>query len=150
MKSYFTAVAARNSRQEAARQEAERLFESLRPKRCAETGDPIKVIFPRRFPAGGFIVAALIPVDTESIQTFSQISAAHARYHFPPVIINTADDGRRLRLIWRFREEVPGDNSKLLEIATAIARWAKDIFNRKAIVCPGDGVVAMRIKLSVE
>ena len=147
MASYFTCAAARHARKEA-QKEANQLFRNLRRK-CPKREEAVRVIYPRRFPLGECIVAVLAPIDIESMQIFGKFCRAHAHYRYPPVV--TSDGyGRWLRLVWRFPEVSCHDATKLLQIAVKIAKWAEEMFARKAIVYPEDGIVATRIKLSLE
>ena len=135
--------------QQQARKEMELLFLNLRDKRRRVSEGPVKIIYPKRFHPGHFIIAALVPIDTETIHVVGSLCRAHKDYHYPPVIINSGGE-RRLRLIWRFPEVSARNGSELLQLARDIAKWAEDLFNRKAIVFPDSGIVATRLRLCIE
>lgn len=132
-----------------ARREAWRLFRDLRRRCNPQKEEAIRIVFPQRFPVGKGIVAALVPIDAETIQMVGNIARAHRGYHYPPALINSGGE-RRLRLIWRFPGVCSCDSRTLLQIATGIAAWAEDLFARKAIVFPDDGLVATRLRLRIE
>ena len=130
-----------------AKEEAERLFRALRRNHRKE--EPVRVIYPKRFHPGHFIIGVLIPIDDEPMRLSGLLSRAHAGYHYPPAIINSGGE-RRLRLIWRFPRVNPGDDGQLYRLASAIAAWAEDLLGRRAIIFPDSGIVATRAKLRIE
>ena len=132
-----------------AQREAWQLFRNLRRRCNPQKEEAVRIIFPQRFPSGKGIVAALVPIDSETIQMVGNVARAHRNYHYPPVLINSGGE-RRLRLIWRFPGVCSCDGRTLLQIATGIAAWAEDLFARKAIVSPDGGLVATRLKLRIE
>lgn len=126
-----------------AKQEAERLFWSLRR---VDAGDAIRVIYPRCFPRGECFIAALVPIDCETVRKVNDVSLVHMKYRYQPRITNGAH-GRRLRLMWRFKEILPdtvpkGDEITPLQAANEIARWIEEVFDRRAIVCSVKGLFA--------
>lgn len=132
-----------------ARKEANRLFRSLRLP-VTSRKEAIRIIYPQRFPRGEGIIAMLVPTgDGESLAKLNALSRAHVGYHYPPVIINS-DGEQRVRIIWRFPKVCSCDGLKLFQLALIIAKWAEDLFVRKAIICPDGGLVAMRIRLCIE
>lgn len=132
-----------------ARKEANRLFRSLRLP-VTSRKEAIRIIYPQRFPRGEGIIAMLVPTgDGESLAKLNALSRAHVGYHYPPVIINS-DGEQRVRIIWRFPKVCSCDGLKLFQLALIIAKWAEDLFVRKAIICPDGGLVAMRTRLCIE
>lgn len=131
-----------------ARKEANRLFRNLRLPVMARK-EAIRIIYPQRFPRGEGIIAMLVPTgDGESLAKLNALSRAHAGYHCPPAIINNGGD-QRIRIVWRFPKVCSCDGLKLFQLALIIAKWAEDLFGRKAIICPDGGLVAMRIRLRI-
>jgi len=145
---------ARKLRQQAAheaRQAAERLFQPLHIREVA------KIVYPVRFRSGEFAVAALLPIDRETVKRFRFICEAHRGYHYPPTIISGAD-GRRLRLMWRFPLiKPPSDSSEekeraeryalLLHYAIVVMRWINDVFPHEAIVYSSSGIMDFKTRL---
>ena len=135
------AQATRNSRK--ARQEAEQLFKSFRSPILREVA---KIVYPTRFRFGECVIAALLPIDRETVRRFAFICEAHRGYHYPPVVIS-GEDGRRLRLMWRFPMIRPSESIRLLQYATIVARWVNDVFHHQSIIYPAGGIMDVRIRL---
>ena len=126
-----------------AQQEADRLFQS--PRRNTFGSEPIRVIYPRYFPRGECFITVLIPIDYETIGKVSDVSKIHMKYRYQPRITNGAH-GRRLRLMWRFKEILPDSTKRKddeitpLQAATEIASWIGGVFSRPTVVCSLKGV----------
>lgn len=139
--------AAQKSRR--ARLATEQLFTALRGTQIPSKDEPVRILYPTRFPTGKFIVAALVPIDDATMREFYMMCEAHRWYRHPPAIISNGD-GRRLRLVWRFSELRSDEPLRLLELATLVAKWAKGAFSRHAVISPTGGLVATREMISLE
>jgi hypothetical protein len=122
------------------------LFLRLRNKNLPQEEGSIEVRYAERFPPRKCIIAVTVPINHERIRTVIDVCLAHRRYHYPPIIMN-GRDGRRLRLMYRFRNIKPGEHEHLILNARMLAEWAGETFGLPAFVSPFGGLVEARWRL---
>jgi len=129
-----------------ARRRAERLFLRLRNKNLPQEEGSIEVNYAERFPPGKCIIAVTVPINHERLRTVIDVCLAHRRYHYPPIIMN-GRNGRRLRLMYRFKKIGPSEHGRILKNAHMLAEWAEELFCLPAYVAPLGGLVGARWRL---
>ena len=131
------------SRRTKARREAEKVF--LRCRKAFPMGRVVKVTYPRRFPRGECAIAASVPLAGQNLHTMNRIARVHQNRRYPPHIINNGKS--HMVFMWRFRGIRSGEESRVLEYANMLGRWAEDLFKLQAIVSPSPSLRDIRLKL---
>lgn len=135
------AQAAQRARE--ARRETRVVFRRLRS--TFPMGRVVKVTYPRRFPRGECAIAASVPLTGQNLHTMNRIARVHQDCRYPPHIINNGKP--HMVFMWRFRGIRSSEESRVLEYANMLGRWAEDLFKLQAIVSPSPSLRDIRLKL---
>ena len=132
-----------------AREEAERMFRHLFMSIRRYSMGATRITYAKRFRTGECAIAATIPISDKNIALVHAVGRAHMKYHYEPRIINGLL-GPRLRVAWRFKEIHPEEYGRLQHYATALAKWAEEVFGDPAFIATFSGMIAMRFALRLD
>lgn len=126
-----------------AKRKAERFFFHLRNNVLFSGKPSIRVIYPKRFPAGKCFVAVLVPSGQLTLRAIREASTMSAK---APRIMNDRN-GPCLRMLWPFPDIRQDEQARLLAEAKKKARLAENIFAMQAIISPSNGLIQARRQL---